>query len=127
MLPNFLVPESDYQADGASEAVELGDSKGKLIRVTLDVTRIIEQESLDVSIWASADGEDWGTTPIASFPQKLYCGTYVIQVDLSRHPEAAYLMEKWKMSRWGRGAPKPLFGFYVYAEESSEVSAVARA
>lgn len=119
LLPNFLVPESVQRADGESEAFALGPLKGKLIVLTLGITRIIEQESLDVSIWGSADGADWGERPLAAFPQKFYCGTYTIVVDLSKHPEVSYLKARWKMSRWGRGDPKPLFGFYLYAEALS--------
>jgi hypothetical protein len=122
MLPNFLVPETDQSANGESEAIALGESKGKLISLTLGITRIIEQESLDVSILGSSDGEEWGAKPIASFPQKFYCGEYTILVDLAAHPDIAHLKVSWKMGRWGRGAAKPLFAFYVFAEESAAVT-----
>ena len=65
MLPNFLVPETDQCANGESEAIALGESKGKPISLTLGITRIIEQESLDVSILGSTDGEEWGAKPLA--------------------------------------------------------------
>ena len=42
--------------------------------MTLAITKIIEQESLDLSIFGSADGATWGAKPIAAFPQKFYCG-----------------------------------------------------
>lgn len=118
-LPIFLLPEGVQRANGESEAVELGASKGKLIVLTLGITRIIEQESLDVSIWASPDGEDWGEKPLITFPQKFYCGTYTILLDLFRNPDAGFLKGTWKMSRWGRGEPKPLFGFYLFVQEAS--------
>ncbi len=116
-LPNFLVPEGVQRTDGESDAFELGDWKGKTLLLTLGITRIIEQESLDVSIWGSPDGIHWGDKPLVSFPQKFYCGTYTLAVDLSKSPEVAFLKARWKMSRWGRGDPKPLFGFYLFAEE----------
>lgn len=119
LLPNFLVPEGVQRADGESDAFDLGDLKGGLLLLTLGITRIIEQESLDVSIWGSADGANWGEKPLAAFPQKFYCGTYTIVLDLSKHPEAGFLKAKWKIARWGRGDPKPLFGFYLYAERVS--------
>jgi hypothetical protein len=126
LLPNFLVPEGVQRSDGESDAFDLGDLKGGLLLLTLGITRIIEQESLDVSIWGSADGANWGEKPLAAFPQKFYCGTYTIMLDLSKHPEAQFLKAKWKMGRWGRGDPKPLFGFYLYAERvSSEVGVPA--
>jgi len=61
---------------------------------------------------------NWGTKPLVSFPQKFYCGTYQIELDLSAHPEVAHLRTQWKVSRWGRGAPEPLFGFYLFAQET---------
>jgi hypothetical protein len=118
MLPNFLQPESVQHADGESEAIELGGAAGKLIQLTLGITRIIEQESLDVSIWASPDGTNWGEKPVVAYPQKFYCGTYTLLLDLETHPDARFLKAKWKMSRWGRGEPKPMFGFYIFAQEA---------
>ncbi|MCW5979123.1 MAG: hypothetical protein KIT09_13690 [Bryobacteraceae bacterium] len=118
MLPNFVQPEAVQRADGESVAVELGEAKGKLIHLTLGITRIIEQESLDVSIWASPDGVAWSEKPIVAFPQKFYCGDYTLLLDLTNHPDAAFLKARWKMSRWGRGEPKPLFAFYVFAQEA---------
>jgi len=115
-LPAFVVPEATEQADGESGVLALGSAAGGILNLTLGITRIIEQESLDVSIWGSSDGEDWGTAPLAAFPQKFYCGTYTILLDLSKQPEVAHLKAKWKMGRWGRGEPKPLFGFYLFAE-----------
>jgi len=118
MLPNFLVADGVRREDGFSEAVDLGPAAGKLLVLTLGITRIIEQESLDVSLWTSADGAEWSAQPVISFPQKFYCGTYTILADLSDQPGALFLRIGWKMSRWGRGDPKPLFGFYIFAQES---------
>jgi hypothetical protein len=86
--------------------------------VTLGITRIIEQESLDVSIWGSADGVTWGARPLATFPQKFYCGTYQILLDLSDRSDAKFLRAKWQASRWGKGDPKPLFTVYMFVQES---------
>jgi len=127
-LPSFLVPETTEQANGESEPLALGAAAGGIVSLTLGITRIIEQESLDVSIWASADGNEWGEKPVGAFPQKFYCGAYTVLVDLSGHPNAKYLKATWKMSRWGRGKPKPLFGFYVFAEPAAgEAIRTARA
>jgi hypothetical protein len=125
MLPNFLVPETEQRDNGASEPVALGDAKGTMITLTLGITRIIEQESLDVAIVGSVDGKEWSEKPLFSFPQKFYCGTYTVFVDLTRHPDIAYVKALWKMNRWGRGDPKPLFGFYVFAEEAQAIRAAS--
>ncbi|MEN6534686.1 MAG: hypothetical protein ABFD89_13540 [Bryobacteraceae bacterium] len=126
MLPNFLVPETDIREDGVSQECELGSSSGKMLLVTLGITRIIEQESLDISIWGSADGQDWGAKPVVSFPQKFYCGTYQLLLDLSSRSDVKYVRVQWKMGRWGRGSEKPLFGFYVFSEELADQSLAAR-
>ena len=77
-------------------------------------------------IETSSDLTNWGTRPLVSFPQKFYCGTYQIELDLSAHPEVAHLRTQWKVSRWGRGAPEPLFGFYLFAQETVGALTAAR-
>ena len=52
------------------------------------------------------------------FPQKFYCGTYPLVLDLTPHPHIRYLRGQWKMNRWGPRDTTPLFGFYLTAEES---------
>jgi hypothetical protein len=120
MLPAFILPETTIREAGASPALDLGEAQGGLVLLTLGITRIIEQESLDVSVWGSADHAVWSAKPLIAFPQKFYCGTYQVLLDLSRHSEAKYLRVKWQASRWGKGDPKPLFGLYVFAQELEE-------
>jgi len=120
MLPGFLLPETTIREAGASAELDLGRPQGTVILLTLGITRIIEQESLDVSIWGSVDGKEWGAKPLVSFPQKFYCGTYQILLDLTRHPDVRYVRVKWGAQRWGKGDNKPLFGFYVFAQEMKE-------
>ena len=83
MLPAFLIEETTVRETGTGPALDLGASHGDTIILTFGITRIIEQESIDLSIWGSADGTDFGTKAIATFPQKFYCGTYQILVDLT--------------------------------------------
>ena len=117
MYRSFLVPEVVSQADGTSQEIDLGAAQGKVLQLTLGITRIIEQESIDVSIFGSSDGVNWGAKPIVSFPQKFYCGVYTIMIDLGSNPEVRHLRVQWKLGRWGRGDSKPMFGFYVFAED----------
>ena len=125
MLPGFILPETTIREAGSGPVIELGELASPLILLTLGITRIIEQESIDLSIWGSADGQDWGTKPVIAFPQKFYCGTYQILLDLSRHPNVRYVRAKWQAQRWGRGEPKPLFGIYVFAQSmKNQVMAV---
>ncbi|MGO9617394.1 MAG: hypothetical protein ACLP6W_13425, partial [Bryobacteraceae bacterium] len=112
----FLLPETTVREAGAGSQIDLGDQTGGTLLLTLGITRIIEQQSIDVSIWGSADGADWGVRPVASFPQKFYCGTYQIVVDLTDRPQVRYLLAKWQVNRWGKGDPKPLFTLYLVAQ-----------
>jgi hypothetical protein len=116
MLPQFLLPETTVREAGTGPEISLGDQQGGIVILTLGITRIIEQESLDISIWGSADGSEWGAKPVTSFPQKFYCGTYQLLVDLSKHPGVKYLRTKWAVNRWGKGEPKPLFTLYVFVQ-----------
>jgi hypothetical protein len=118
MLPSFLLPEAVIRDDGEGPAISLGSSAGKPLLLTLGITRIIEQESLDITIWGSRDQTTWSAKPIGSFPQKFYCGTYQLLVDLTAYPDVQYLKAKCKVARWGRGEAKPLFGAYLFAQEA---------
>lgn len=119
MYEAFLVPEVTIEAAGESQPLELGSGAGKPLLLTLAITEIVEQESLDVSIWGSADGADWGAKPLAAFPQKFYKGVYQILVDLSKHPEVRFLKAKWAVNRWGVGSPTPRFRFLIKMQEQA--------
>jgi len=116
MLQEFLLPETTVREAGTGSEIDLGDQVGRTLLLTLGITRIIEQQSIDISIWGSADGTDWGAKPVTSFPQKFYCGTYQIALDLTGHPQVRYLRAKWQVNRWGKGDPKPLFTVYLFAQ-----------
>lgn len=51
MLPTFLIPEAIIREDGTGPDISLGPAQGKWLLLTLGITRIIEQQSVDVSIW----------------------------------------------------------------------------
>jgi hypothetical protein len=127
MFPEFLLPETTVREDGAGPEISLGTQQGERFLLTLGITRIIEQESLDISIWGSADGSDWGARPLVSFPQKFYCGTYQSAIDLSQHPDVKYLRAKWQVNRWGKGDSKPLFGLYLFVRVMERQMAAAGA
>src|SRR5215831_7945770 len=111
MRPEFILPETVARQDGAGSEVALEQS-GKILQLTLGITRSMAQESLDVSIWGSPDRQEW--RQIAVFPQKFYCGTYGLALDLKRHPDVRYLRAQWKMGRWRREETAPLFEFYLF-------------
>lgn len=112
MSPRFLLPETVAHQDGVGAELKLDRSAPLLL--TLSINRIIEHESLEVSIWGSRDGREW--RQLASFPQKSYCGTYSLELDLHMHPEVRVLRARWKMGRL-KGGERPLFGFDLLVEE----------
>jgi len=116
MLPKFLLEESIRREDGYSEALDVSGESSRVLLLTLGISRIIEQESLDLSVWGSEDGSNWGSKPLLSFPQKFYCGTYAMLLDLTSEPAIRFVRAQWKMNRWGRGEPSPLFSFYLVAD-----------
>lgn len=127
MLPNFLVPEVVVREAGTSPEMSVGSAQGGLLLLTLGITRIIEQQSLDIAICGSADNLDWSAKPLIAFPQKFYCGTYQLIFDLSHHPDVKFLRAKWQVSRWGRGDPKPLFGIYLFVQDATnQATAIAK-
>jgi hypothetical protein len=113
MLPQFLLPETVAREDGTGDEIAFDAT---VVRLTLGITRIIAQESLEIFIWGSPDGEHW--RPLAAFPQKFYCGTYSLVIDLGRYPDVRYLRAEWKMGRWARDERAPLFEFYLRAEDA---------
>jgi hypothetical protein len=118
MLRHFLLPESIARADGIGPEIDLGAKRGKLLVLTLGITRILEQESLELSICGSPDGERWASVPLAKFPPKFYCGLYSILLNLGSRSDVRFVRVQWTMSRWSKRESLPMFGFYVYAEES---------
>src|SRR5690349_2707792 len=120
MLPEFLIEETTVREAGSGPVVDLGENRSETLILTFGITRIIEQESIDLSIWGSADGAEWGTKPIVTFPQKFYCGTYQILLDLAGHPDVRFVRAKWALNRWGKGELKPLFTIYAFAQPMQE-------
>ena len=113
----LLPPETFVETDGAGPACELGDLAGKAVVIVLGITEIIEQESLHVSVWGSADGKDWGQQALFWFPQKFYAGTTPAALDLKQLPDVRFLQARWEVNRWGRGDPRPLFKFGVEIQQ----------
>src|ERR1700691_217815 len=115
MIPKIFLAETVARKDGAGTEVTLRQGS-KCMLLALGITRSIEKEILALSVWDPSDGKHW--KQIAAFPRKFYCGTYSMLVDLAHHPGIRYLRAQWKMDRWvSEEEPKPLFGFYLYAED----------
>jgi hypothetical protein len=97
----------EASADGAS--FNISESATRTFLCRLIITDQIEQESLDISIWGSADGETWPKRPLLKLPQQFYRGTTKLVLDLSLRPEVKFIRARWDLNRWGRVAPTPMF------------------
>jgi hypothetical protein len=118
MWEAFLVPEKTMvSAKGEGPALEVSGSDGRIFLLTLEITDIIEQESLDVSIFGSADGATWEAKPVAAFPQKFYREEVPLLLNLSARPELKFIRAHWEVNRWGRGTLTPMFEFCVKLRE----------
>ena len=115
----YLVPVGTV-AEGSGQGVplELGAVAGKALLLILHVDEVVEQESLHVSIWGSADGQDWGTQALFWFPQKFYSGVTPAALNLTLRPEIKFLQARWEANRWGRGIPRPQFKFTLEVREA---------
>lgn len=113
-----LVPAGTLvTAKGDGSAVDVTALSGRILLATLAITKIIEQESLDVSVYGSADGTTWSAKPIASFRQEFYAGEYPLLIDLSADGGVKFLRAHWEVARWGRGTDTPMFEFGVTLRE----------
>jgi len=116
MLDTFLIPEQTVEKNGEGPAIELGDAAGRKLLLTLAITRVIEQESLEVSVWGSEDGTNFAAR-LVSFPQQFYTGVKQLPLDVSAQPAVRFLRAKWEVNRWGRGTPGAMFTFSLALEE----------
>jgi hypothetical protein len=117
MTDVVLVPSQTVTAKGDGSSLDVSGAANRVFLVTLAITRIIEQESLDVSVYGSADGAAWGPKSIAAFPQKFYCGESPLLLDLTGHTDVKFVRAHWEVARWGRGTETPMFEFGVAMKE----------
>jgi hypothetical protein len=118
MIDTALVAEKTVvSAKGDGPTVDVSGAASRVFLLTLEITRIIEQESLEVSVSGSADGAAWGPKEITAFPQKFYCGQFPLLLDLTAHPDVKFVRAHWEVARWGRGVETPMFEFGVKIRE----------
>ena len=133
MVDTLLVPEKTVVTEkGDGPAADISGASYRVFLVTLDITNIVEQESIDLSLFGSGDGAVWGQKALATFPQKFYRGETPMLLDLTQQPEIKMLRAHWEVNRWGRGPEKPMFELHVRlkevpAEMLKEATAKARA
>lgn len=114
---NLVPAGTTASAKGDGAGADVSDARTRVFLVTLAITKIIEQESLDVSIYGSVDGSTWSAKSIAAFSQKFYTGDSPLLLDLREHPDVKFVRAHWEMARWGRGVETPMFEFGVSMKE----------
>ena len=123
LMDFYLVPpKMVVEENGDGVAADISGSASRLFVIVLEITNIIEQESLDISIWGSADGNEWGAKPLLKFPQRFYRGETRMVLDLGERPEVKFIRARWELNRWGRGSPVPMFEFSLLAREVPRAS-----
>jgi hypothetical protein len=109
MRLDLISPGTRLTANGEGHACEIAASETRVFMCTMFITEQIEQESVDISVWGSPDGQDFGKLPLLKMPQRFYRGETRQILDLTLKPEVKFLRAKWELTRWGRGAPHPVF------------------
>jgi hypothetical protein len=118
MIDTLLVAQNTVvSAKGDGPAADVSGASSRVFLLTLEITRIIEQESLEVSIHGSADSVTWSAKPVVTFPQKFYPGQSPILLDLTAHPDPKFVRAHWEVARWGRGTETPMFEFSLRLKE----------
>lgn len=116
-LVDLVAGKTVVTAKGDGPTVAVSAAASRVFLLTLDISNIIEQESLEVSIYGSADGTAWSPKPIVAFPQKFYREQSVLLLDLTAHPDVKFVRAHWDVARWGRGTEAVLFEFGVTLRE----------
>ena len=118
MVDTFLVAEATtVTAKGDGSAVDISTASHRVFLLQLNITRILEQQALDVSVFGSADGNTWGQKALTAFPQKFYRGEHPLLLDLRQQPEIRFLRAHWDVNRWGRGPETAMFQFQLRLRE----------
>ena len=122
-----LIPSNTLlEENGVGDAVDVSASATRTFLCTMEITDQIEQESVDISIWGSADGQDWGTKPILKLPQRFYRGETRAVLELVFRPEVKWIRAKGDLNRWGRVAPLPMFRLGLHLAEVPEMPLTAK-
>jgi hypothetical protein len=118
-----LIPaDTKLESNAEGAAFDISESVSRTFFCTLTITDQLEQESLDVSIWGSPDGENFGKTPLLKLPQQFYRGTTKMVLDVSLKSDIKFLRAKWELNRWGRVAPQPMFVAGLTLQEIAPMS-----
>jgi hypothetical protein len=118
MLEAALIPEKTaITAKGDSPAVDVSTVTNRVFLIALNIASVLEQESFELTIFGSADGQAWAPKPLLTFPQKFYPGLSPMLLDLKEKPDIKIVRAHWEVNRWGRGPEAPMFEVGVWLKE----------
>jgi hypothetical protein len=105
----LIPPGTRLTSNGEGQSFEISASQTRTFLCSMEITDQMEQESVDISVWGSADVQDWGKMPLLKMPQRFYRGETRQVLDLSLKSEIRFIRAKYELTRWGRVAPHPMF------------------
>jgi hypothetical protein len=105
----LIPPGTQLTANGEGQPSDITGSETRTFLCIMEITDQMEQESVDISVWGSADGTDFGKMPLLKMPQRFYRGETRQVLDLTLKPEIRFIRAKHDLTRWGRVAPHPMF------------------
>lgn len=118
-----LIPQGTLlQENGHGAPFDIHESTTRTFYCNMLIRDQIEQESVDISIWGSADGETWASQPLLRLPQQFYKGETRAVLELSFAPEVNFIRAAWDLNRWGRVAPLPMFVLGLHLSEIPAMS-----
>ena len=92
MLDAFLVPEKTVvTAKGDSEALDVSGAANPVFLVTLSIHEVIEQESIEISLFTSVDGTTWEAKPAATLAAEVLCWRISAAGGFDRHSQTQSL------------------------------------
>src|SRR5271169_4277901 len=84
MFDAFLIPEKTVvTTKGDSASLDVSAAASVVFLLTLSITGVVEQESIEITLFTSPDGTTWDAKPAGTLPQKFYVGEYPLLLDLS--------------------------------------------
>lgn len=121
MVPLDVFPEGIVRENGTGPVIRLDEAAGQPLQLRLSITRMMERHILDVSVWGSPDGNNWGSHPLTVLPHRYYCGVYQHWLDLTDHPRVRYLRVNYELTRLEPNATcRPVY-FSMSGEMAAEL------
>jgi hypothetical protein len=110
MLDTAIIPENTtITAKGDGAPIDLTSATKRVFLLLLNIKAMLEQQSVEISILGSSDGQTWSAKPILTIPQKFYRGETPVLLDLSAQPDVKFVRAHWEVNRWGRGPSDVMF------------------